>query len=498
MKYQNPIVKGFNPDPSVCRVGEDYYLVTSSFEYFPGIPVYHSRDLVNWEQIGNCIQDIEDFPFQNVADSGGVWAPTIRYENGTFYVTATFDAYGNFMVHTENPGGTWSKPVWVKAGGIDPSLYFENGKTYYCTNQSLHPGQEEISLYEIDLESGEVIAEGKAIWNGTGGGHLEAPHIYHIGEWYYLLAAEGGTFFNHMATAARSRSLWGPYESCPDNPILTNIHDTSKAVLCAGHGDLFCDHRGNWWMVHLAVRLSRRTMTHLGRETFLTPISWENGWPKAGRAKKAALECEGPLWAEQKACSVWKADFNRAQWEPEWIFLRSPQRDRYRRGKGYLELYPSPVHFPDGKNPVFAAIRQPDFGCGLETAFSFEPCEIGDEAGLAVVLSSQFYYRFVKKRTGEGDFLVLEKNAEDMYQRACEISVSSGRLCLKIQADKEFYHFSYSTDGETYFEAAKASTRFLACEVSGRCFTGTVTGLYAASEQETGAVMRVCLFESRR
>ena len=161
MKYQNPIIRGFNPDPSICRVGEDYYLVTSSFEYFPGIPVYHSRDLVNWEQIGNCIQSPEDFPFQKVADSGGVWAPTIRYEDGMFYVTATFDAYGNFIVHTENPRGTWSKPVWVKVGGIDPSLYFENGRAYYCTNQSLHPGQEEISLYEIDLEKGTVIA---GIW----------------------------------------------------------------------------------------------------------------------------------------------------------------------------------------------------------------------------------------------------------------------------------------------------------------------------------------------
>ena len=497
MKYQNPIIRGFNPDPSICRVGEDYYLVTSSFEYFPGIPVYHSRDLVNWEQIGNCIQSPEDFPFQKVADSGGVWAPTIRFENGMFYVTATFDAYGNFIVHTENPGGTWSKPVWVKVGGIDPSLYFENGRAYYCTNQSLHPGQEEISLYEIDPESGKVLGKGKAIWNGIGGGHLEAPHIYHIGEWYYLLAAEGGTNFNHMETAARSRSLWGPYESCPDNPILTNVHDTSKQVLCAGHADLFCDHRGNWWMVHLAIRLSRRTMTHLGRETFLTPVSWQDGFPKVDNRKKAALECEGPLWAEQGTGRIWKANFNRPEWEPEWVFLRNPQVKAYERGNGELKLYPSNVHFSDRANPVFAAVRQPDFDCEIDAAFSFGPCEPGDEAGLAVVLSSQFYFRFVKKRTDEGDFLVLERNAEDMYQRACQIPVSDGKLYLRIQAEREFYHFFYSANGEDWQRAAKASTRFLACEVSGRCFTGTVMGLYTASERETKAVMRVWSFESR-
>lgn len=497
MKYFNPVIRGFNPDPSICRVGEDYYLVTSSFEYFPGIPVYHSRDLVNWEQIGNCLQDPEDFPFMEVADSGGVWAPTIRYENGTFYVTATFDACGNFIVHTKDPGGRWSKPVWVSVGGIDPSIYFEGGRAYYCTNQTLHPGREEISLYEIEIETGAVIGEGKTLWTGIGGGHLEAPHVYRIGEWYYLLAAEGGTNFNHMITAARSRSLWGPYESCPDNPILTNVHDTSKEVLCAGHGDLFCDCLGNWWLVHLAIRLSRRTMSHLGRETFLTPVFWSDGWPRVENNRKAALECEGRLPNAQVLTKSWKADFETAEWEPEWIFLRKPEAAAYERENGKLLLYPSCVHFRDRKNPVFAALRQGDFDCELNAAFTFEPCEAGDEAGLAIVLSSQFYYCFVKKRTKEGTFLILEKNAEDMHQTACRIPVPEGKLHLKIRADKEFYYFGYSTDGVRYDEAAKASTRFLACEVAGRCFTGTVMGLYAAACRKTNAVMCVESFEMK-
>lgn len=494
MKYQNPIIRGFNPDPSICRVGEDYYLVTSSFEYFPGIPIYHSIDLVNWEQIGNCLNNAMDFQFMQIVDSGGVWAPTIRYENGTFYVTATFDTYGNFIVQTKDPVRNWSKPVWIPIGDIDPSIFFENGKAYYCTNQTLHQGQEEISMYEIDVERGNVISDGRVLWTGIGGGHLEAPHIYHIGEWYYLLTAEGGTNFNHMITVARSTSLWGPYEGCPDNPILTNVHDTSKAVLCSGHGDIFCDHRGNWWMVHLAIRLSRRTMSHLGRETFLTPVFWENGWPRVKNDKKAVLECVGPLWSEQKTEKLWKADFRNTCWEPEWIFIRSPQNEAYERGNGELKLRPSCIRFSDRKNPVFAAVRQIDFECEVDTVFDFEPCYMGDEAGIAIILSSQFYILFVKKKTEKGICLVLEKNADDMYQRACEIQVPSGYIYLKIRCDKEHYYFSYSMDGVDYREVASASTRFLSCEVAGRCFTGTVIGLYTGACQETKSVMTVQAF----
>ena len=363
MRYQNPVIRGFCPDPSICRVGEDYYLVTSSFEYFPGIPVFHSRDLVNWKQVGNCVQDAEAFPLLEVKDSGGVWAPTIRYEEGLFYVTATLSMYGNFIVTASDPAGEWSTPVWVEAGGIDPSIYFENGHAYYCTNQSLHPGQEEITLEEIDVRTGKCIGETRTIWSGIGGGFLEAPHIYRIGERYYLFVAEGGTNFNHMITAAGSDSLFGPYESCPDNPILTNAHDTSKEVQCAGHGDLFQDHRGNWWIVHLGIRLSRRTMSHLGRETFLTPVVWENGWPKVENNRKAALCCDGPIWEPQREALPWKADFTKQKWEPEWIFLRRPEKASYERGNGVLRLHPSRTTFLDGKNPTFAAIRQRDFDC---------------------------------------------------------------------------------------------------------------------------------------
>ncbi len=495
MNYTNPIIKGFHPDPSICLVGDDYYLVTSSFEYFPGVPIFHSKDLVNWTQIGSCVKRMTEFPMVNVKDSGGIWAPTIRYHNGKFYVTATLEHYGNFIISTTDPAGDWSSPVWVPIGGIDPSIFFEDNRAYYCTNQSLHPGIEEIILVEIDVETGRLLGEMNTIWSGIGGGFLEAPHIYHVGEWYYLMTAEGGTNFNHMITLARSRSIWGPYESCPWNPILTNAHDTSKEVQCSGHGDLFQDHMGNWWMVHLAIRLSRRTMSNLGRETFLTPVMWQDGWIQVGNNRKATIDCNGPLWEEQKEIREWKANFYKLEWEPAWIFLRNPVETSYERGEGILKLHPSSTKLSDGKNPTFAAICQRDFVCELEAAYSFEPLEVGDEAGIAIMLSSEFYYSIGKRKTSQGIVLAVDKYAEDLHEEAYVVQIGEGKVNIKVKANKEFYEFYYALNNEPYQLACKASTRFLSCEIAGKCFTGTVMGVYAVAFHRTNAIMEVTNFK---
>ena len=187
--YQNPIIPGFHPDPSVCRVGEDYYLVNSSFCYFPGVPLFHSKDLVNWEQIGNCLTRESQVKLTNAGTWGGIYAPTIRYNEGVFYmITTNVSDKGNFLVHTTDPRGEWSEPVWIKQGGIDPSLYFEDGKCYLVSNPDVG-----IYLCEINPMTGEQLSESKRIWNGTGGRHPEGPHIYKKDGWYYLLISEGGT-----------------------------------------------------------------------------------------------------------------------------------------------------------------------------------------------------------------------------------------------------------------------------------------------------------------
>ncbi|WP_066195812.1 glycoside hydrolase family 43 protein [Gracilibacillus timonensis] len=491
MKYYNPVIKGFNPDPSICKVNDDYFLVASSFEYFPGIPIYHSVDLINWRQVGNCINRSSQLSFDNVSDSGGVWAPTIRYSNGVFYVTATMQNYGNFIITTNDIYKDWSDPMWVSMGGIDPSLYFEGTKAYFCTNYSKHKEKEEISMAEIDISTGELITDIKPIWSGTGGGFLEAPHLYHIGEWYYLLTAEGGTFSNHMATVARSRNIWGGYESCPLNPILTNRHDTSKEVQCTGHGDLVEDQNGNWWMIHLGTRLSRRTMTHLGREIFLTPIKWRDEWPVVVNNKKASLENEGELSEQQKVRQNWYANFKQKIWEPQWLFLRKPKNSSYHKVDGRLLLYPNSSSFDGELQPTFVGVRQADFICTINATYYFATSVVDDEAGVVFYLSSNFYYSISKRKTKQGDYLIVERVAEDFKQIAYKERIKDGKISLRIIADKQYYHFYCAIGEEPLRFVCKTSTRFLACEMAGKCFTGTVIALYALGNAFTNSVAKV-------
>ena len=217
--YTNPVIPGFNPDPSVCRVGDDYYLVTSTFQYFPGMPVYHSKDLIHWKQIGNCLTRPSQLNLKDANCSGGIYAPTIRYNAGTFYmVTTNVSGKGNFFVTTTDPAGEWSDPIWLEQGGIDPTLYFEDRKTYMVSNP-----RNGLYLCEIDINTGKQLTESKLLWQGDGGRYPEAPHIYKKDGWYYLMIAEGGTEYGHSITIARSRDIYGPYEYNPDNPILTNF-----------------------------------------------------------------------------------------------------------------------------------------------------------------------------------------------------------------------------------------------------------------------------------
>ena len=208
MKYTNPVISGFNPDPSICKVGGDYYLATSTFEYFPGLAIYHSTDLVNWEHISNAITRQSQLHYEKATASGGMWAPTIRHNNGRFYITATFMDYGNFIITTDDIYGEWSDPVQIEMDGIDPTILFDGDKMYYCTNdfgsRMKNYGTEGVSVAEMKPDTFEIIGDIKRVWEGAGGGWLEGPHIYHIGEWYYILAAEGGTGVRHMEVAARS------------------------------------------------------------------------------------------------------------------------------------------------------------------------------------------------------------------------------------------------------------------------------------------------------
>lgn len=276
--FDNPVISGFNPDPSICRVGDDHYLATSSFEYFPGIPIYHSRDLVHWRQIGNAIDRPGQLPFpDSLPASKGIWAPTLRHHDGRFWIASNVvGAGGNFIVASDDPAGPWSDPIWLDLPGIDPDLAWDDEGNCWCAVSG-------IQLARIDPENGRVLQGPSPIWSGTGLQYPEAPHLYQIDGWWYLLIAEGGTERGHAVSIARSRLPQGPFESCPANPIVSH-RSTNRPIQSTGHGDLVMAADGTWWMVLLGTRpLGATPGFHvMGRETFLGPVAWADGWPEVG------------------------------------------------------------------------------------------------------------------------------------------------------------------------------------------------------------------------
>lgn len=286
MRYQNPVVTGFYPDPSVCEANGKYYLVCSSFQYFPGVPLFESDDLINWTQIGHVLTRPTQVQLAHVPSSGGVFAPTIRYNNGRFYMVTTNDTtHENFYVWTDDIHGEWSDPITIDQGGIDPSLLFDNGHVYFISNGADDMGVGGVTQCEIDIETGRKLTPSRCIWQGTGGRYLESPHMYRIGGWYYLMAAEGGTEYGHMIVLARGQTPWGPFKACPYNPILTNRDKAPGIIQGIGHGDLIQAPGGEWFILSLGFRQIHMWMRfhHLGREVFLTPVHFErNGWLYCG------------------------------------------------------------------------------------------------------------------------------------------------------------------------------------------------------------------------
>lgn len=278
-----PILSGFHPDPSICRVGEDFYLVTSSFEYLPGVPIFHSRDLLHWEQIGNVLDRDDQFTLPDGQGSTGIYAPTLRHHGGRFWmITTNVAAYarGQLIVSAEDPAGPWSAPVYTTgATGIDPDLTWDTEGTCYLTWSSDRP-ETPISQAVVDPDTGTLLSEPRALWSGTGLAYPEAPHLYHRNAWWYLLIAEGGTERGHAVSVARSRSVTGPYEGHPANPILSH-RSTTHVVQNTGHADLVELPSGDWAAVHLGVRPRGSSPGfHVnGRETFLAAIRWEDDWP---------------------------------------------------------------------------------------------------------------------------------------------------------------------------------------------------------------------------
>jgi hypothetical protein len=282
---EHPVIAGFHPDPTVCRVGRDYYLATSSFEYAPAVPVFHSRDLVNWQQIGNALATRAHFPAGDVRASQGIYAPTLRHHEGRFWLITTNVSRipdAQLLVTAADPAGPWSPPAYIEGlRGIDPDLAWDDDGSCFVTYCSNEPGREGIAQARIDPAAGTRLEDPRLIWRGTGLAYPEAPHLYRVGDWWYLMIAEGGTERGHGVSVARSRTLTGPFTAAPANPVFSH-RSTTHPVQNTGHADLVQRHEGDWAAVYLGVRPRGTTPRfHVnGRETFLAGIEWTaDGWP---------------------------------------------------------------------------------------------------------------------------------------------------------------------------------------------------------------------------
>lgn len=481
--YQNPVIPGFHPDPSVCRAGDDFYLVNSSFQYFPGVPLFHSKDLVHWEQIGHCLTRPSQLKLTNATCWGGIYAPTIRYNDGVFYmITTNVSDRGNFIVHATNPRGEWSEPVWLKQGGIDPSLYFEGGKCYLVSNPDVG-----IYLCEINPMTGEQLTESRRIWNGTGGRHPEGPHIYKKDGWYYLLISEGGTEYGHKVTIARSQSIEGPYESNPANPILTHINKNAQnsPIQGTGHADLVEAPDGSWWLACLAFRPQTGSHHLLGRETFLAPVRWDkNAWPVVNGDGTISLQMDVPTLPQQPfAEKPVRTDFKNKQLGHEWVYIRNYHPENYTFASGKLRLKATPADLDNYKeSPTFIGRRQEHIGFTAATSLQLHQGTPADEAGLTVYMSEQSHYDLFVKQLADGkQAVVLRYRLGELTHIEKEIALpSKGSVQLRIEGNKEVYLFKYATDGKNFRELGKMNARYISTETAGG-FTGIMLGMYAVA-----------------
>ncbi len=480
----NPVVRGFYPDPSVCAANGKFYLVNSTFEYFPGLPIFESGDLVHWNQIGHCLTRQSQLDVRGVEASGGIYAPTIRYNNGRFYVVVTnvSNDFGNFYVWTDDiHSGKWSDPIKVQRGGIDPSLLFDGDKTYFVSNGTDDFGEEGISLCEIDIATGKTLSPAKCISKGCGGRYLEGPHVYHINEYYYLMVAEGGTEYGHMECMLRSKNIWGPYEMCPFNPILTNRNLGGYHIQGAGHADLVEGPDGQWFMVHLAFRQIGQYLTfhNLGRETFLEPVFWtDDGWIKVGDDGT----CRAQWKLENGKCTTlsepaypeyhWTLNKNRA------VYLRLPIYENYKIDSDTktVEIKGHGDFLGTCGQASFVGMRQEEHVGKMEATVFVDSMEENQEAGITAYLTEKdFYASYIRKSNGKifaGTKLVIGGHCVP----GKEFLVDGKTVELKIQSDRDNYFLTASAEGKV--SESTGQTKFLSSEVA--CgFTGTILALYA-------------------
>jgi alpha-N-arabinofuranosidase len=505
-QYANPVLTGFYPDPSITRVGRDYYLVTSTFAYFPGLPVFHSTDLVNWRQIGNAIARPDQLDFKKLGLSRGVFAPAIEHHAGTFYIANTcVDCGGNFVITAKSPAGPWSDPVWLPEleGGIDPSLFFDNdGRTWILNNgppvgQPLYDGHRAIWIQQFDRAKLKTVGQRTLLVNGgvdirTKPVWIEGPHIYRKDGFYYLTAAEGGTAEGHSQVALRSRSVTGPYVPNPANPFLTQRdlpRGRPNPITSAGHADLVQLPGGEWWATFLAVRPYQGDYYNTGRETFLLPVRWENGWPRITAPgevipyvhQRPQLPATGKPFSRRRVTV--REEFDRAL-GPEWMMMRNPRERWHAVSGGALRLQPRAVGLSDFGNPSFLGRRQQHMFATASTSVRLPAA--GQKAGIVALQNDEYWYLLsianqsgqpqvrLERRSGPGDSTAGVLLASAPLPRAY-----TGTVQLRISARGGAYDFDYAVQPSQWRTLRRGEDGKLLSTKTAGGFVGTVFGLFA-------------------
>jgi alpha-N-arabinofuranosidase len=517
-EYANPVLSGFYPDPSITRAGDDYYLVSSTFAWFPGIPVFHSRDLVSWRQIGNAIDRRDMLDFGGLGLSRGVFAPAIEHHRGTFYILNTcVDCGGNFLITATDPAGPWSDPVWLPeiVGGIDPSLFFdEDGRAWIVNNgppegETLYEGHRAIWIQEFDPRARRMIGPRRVLVNGgidisQRPIWIEGPHIIRTNGFYYLIAAEGGTAEGHSQVVLRSDHVTGPYRPGPRNPILTQRdlpRDRPNPITSAGHADFVQLPDGSWWATFLAVRPYEGDHYNTGRETFLMPVAWEGGWPVITRPGEAIPYVHRrPLLPRAPAppvptsgAFVHRDEFDGTRLPFHWMMPRQPVYPWWNLTCGRLVMLSRSTALGEPANPSFLARRQQHLSASAETLVRFTPRHDADEAGIAAFQSEDFWYFLALGRENGRDVLKVERRAgpQDPASGVTIASIPSPvapgtPLRLRIEAVRDRYHFSWATErGEWQPLLRDADGKILSTRTAGG-FVGAVFGLHAFSSEDQG------------
>lgn len=508
----NPILSGFYPDPSICRKGDDFYLINSSFSYFPGIPLFHSKDLLNWEQIGYVLQREEQVSFQGRGLSEGVYAPAISYNpfDDTFYIVNTIvGGIGNFVVKSKNPREGWSNPVRLpQVKGIDPSIFFDDdGKAYivssYLPEKSEWYGHRAIYMYEYDYENDNIIGSPTIVVNGgvDPSSHpqwLEGPHVYKVNGLYYMIMAEGGTHANHREVAFWSENVKGPYRPCKINPILSQAglpESRPNKVINVGHADLVETEQGDWYAVFLGCRPYRDKMYNTGRETFLLPVSWKEGTPvilESGEAVSNVCTIEG---ASRKAMDKqilsgnfeWEDHFDGPVLNMVWNGIRNLQKDYIRIEDGRLLLEALPTPLAEQKQVAFVGRRQQHLDFCSSVTLDFRPKTQREYAGLVLLQNEKNYVtigllgdtngkrRGMARRYVEGTFETLG---------ICELSADRDEVTLSIHAEKGQCNLAFEMEGTGRRVLANhVDITHLSTEKA-KGFVGCYIGMYATSAFE--------------